>query len=85
MSKLGEHHIANFQALSRAFEAEDVALVMCRDRVTGADVPVICTVVWTQLDDGKSEATITPFAKLFTGNPYDEVDPAFDGDNGRPN
>ncbi len=61
---------ANFTTLQRAFNNDDVCLVACTDRVTGQLVPTLCMV--NVIDD---EIQLVPVAKMFTGNPYDEVDP----------
>jgi len=60
----------NFQTLSTAFDNDNVCLLECKDQKTGEFVPVICAVHM----DG-DEYVLTPFAKMFTGNPYEEVDP----------
>jgi hypothetical protein len=67
---------ANFEALRQAFGNEDVALVECTDKKTRATVIALCTVAW---DDTTEEYTITPFAKLFDGNPYEELAPPTEG------
>ena len=60
----------NFQTLNRAFEAGHVCLMECTDKVTQNTVMVICAM---QMVDGEYE--FVPFAKMFDGNPYDELDP----------
>ncbi len=60
---------ANFTTLQKAFQNDDVCLVACTD-TTGALVPTICMV--NVLDDS---IELVPVAKMFTGNPYDEVTP----------
>lgn len=62
----------NFLTLERAFKNDDVCLVACTDKATGQLVPTIC-MVNMHPDDGEIE--LVPVAKMFTGNPYDEVDP----------
>ena len=59
----------NFETLERAFKNGDVCLVACTD-ATGKLVPTICMV--NVLDD---EIELVSVAKMFTGNPYDEVTP----------
>jgi hypothetical protein len=46
-------------------------LLECTDATTGNPVMVVCAVVQEQ--DGNY--VMTPFAKLFDGNPYEEVTP----------
>lgn len=65
---------ANFETLRRAFKHEDVCLVECQDKKTGSYVAVICATQWTPAPEGEeSEGTLVPLAKLFEGNPYDEL------------
>lgn len=61
----------NFDALGRAFAAGDVALLECQLNATGEAMPVICAV--NRLPDQQVE--FVPFAMLFTGNPYETVNP----------
>lgn len=61
---------ANFETLKRAFKNGDVALMECTDKVTGKPVYVICTV-----GRENSEYVMSPVAKMFDGNPYDELNP----------
>lgn len=61
----------NFNTLRRAFRAGDAALVECQSAATGETVAVVCAV--TRKPDGSVE--FLPFATLFSGNPYHEVNP----------
>jgi hypothetical protein len=61
---------ANFQTLSRAFDNDRVCLMECTDKVTKKKVMVICAVQMVG-----EEYEMVPFAKLFDGNPYEELDP----------
>lgn len=63
---------ANFETMKRAFAAGDVALMDCTDIVTGKPVIVVCA---TQREEG-GDITFVPLAKMFDGNPYEEVLPA---------
>lgn len=60
----------NFETLRRAFLNGDVALLECQLKSTGEPVPVIVTVAKV---DGEYE--FTPFAVMFTENPYDLLNP----------
>lgn len=62
---------ANFETLQRASENGDLALMECTDKVTGKPVMVICAV--GRDDDG--QYVFSPLAKMFDGNPYEEIDP----------
>jgi Family of unknown function (DUF6117) len=64
-------HKANFDTLRRVFRDNAAALLECTDATTGKPVTVVCAVV--QEEDGNY--VMTPFAKLFDGNPYEEVIP----------
>jgi len=62
----------NFDTLRRAFANGDVALLECVDP-GGNYVAVICAVDYTNEED---KYVMTPFARLFDGDPYDAVTPA---------
>ena len=61
---------ANFQTLDRAFKEGQVCLLECRDKVTKTKVYVICAINMVA-----GEYEMIPMAKMFDGNPYDELDP----------
>ena len=67
---LNEAYRNNFNTLQQAFENGDVCLMECTDKQTGEMVPTICAV-----ELHGDEYVMVPFAKLFTGNPYEELDP----------
>jgi hypothetical protein len=67
---LRKGHKANFETLQRAIKSGDCALMECEDAETGEHLAVICAV---QETDGEVE--FIPIARLFNGNPYDEVNP----------
>ena len=69
---LTESAIANFNTMLKAAGDDNLALLECYDAVTGEVVPTVCAVSY---DRKTKEYIFTPFAKLFTGNPYDEVNP----------
>jgi len=60
----------NFSILRDAAKCNDLALVECTDKATGNKVYVVCAVNY----DGV-EYEMVPIAKMFDGNPYDEVEP----------
>jgi hypothetical protein len=66
-----EGYKKNFETLRRAFDDGNVALVECKDN-TGAFVYTICAM--SSVDDS-SDVAIVPLARLFDGNPYDELIP----------
>lgn len=61
----------NFETLQRAFEAGDIALLECTERATGK--PAVVLVAVNREADGGAE--FVPLARLFDGNPYDQLDP----------
>ena len=61
----------NFTTMQNAFANGDVALVECIDKATGNTVPVMCAVQYHDND----EVEMVPLAKMFAGNPYDELGP----------
>jgi hypothetical protein len=65
-----DHARRNFQTLLRAAEAGHLALMKCRDAVTGAPRYVIAAVG----RDG-ADYVMTPFGHLADGNPYDAYVP----------
>jgi hypothetical protein len=71
MPRIEPGHVANFATLRRACKAGDLALLDCRDKRTGQAVRVIVAV--QRETDG--DYTFVPLARMFDGNPYDELDP----------
>lgn len=65
-----EAHTKNFSTLLRAADNNDVCLMECIDKDTGKPEYVICVV--NRVDD---EFEFVPVAKMFHGNPYDELIP----------
>lgn len=71
---ISEGHKANFNTLELAFYRGDICLMECTDKKTGEPIPVICAISKTK-DDPKDDVNLVPLAKMFLGNPYEEVDP----------
>ena len=59
-----------FSEVCDAAHANELCLMECTDRKTGKKVNVICSV---SVSGGT--AYMQPLAKLFSGNPYNEVAP----------
>ena len=59
-----------FDEVHGAAQANELCLIECVDRKTGKKVNVICSV-----SAGGGTAYMQPLAKLFSGNPYNEVVP----------
>ena len=62
---------ANFDTLIRAAKHSDLALVECQDKTTRQPVYVACAM--QREPDG--EISMIPIARMFDGNPYDELNP----------
>ena len=61
----------NFQTVGRAAREQCLTLMECTDKATGKPVYVLCAVN----ADPDGLYSMIPLAKMFDGNPYDEVDP----------
>lgn len=61
----------NFNTLIRAVKSGEICLVACTDSKTGETVPTICAM--SHLPNGDYD--LVPLAKMFTGNPYEELCP----------
>ena len=66
---LRENDQANFQTLLRAALNGDLALVQCKDALTGEYRAVIAIVTFNKENE---EYEIIPFGHLATGNPYEQ-------------
>ena len=70
----------NFRTMLRAAEDGNLALMECTDAQTGESVYVACAV--NPLLEGAY--VFVPLAKLFSGNPYEElIPPADEGGSSR--
>lgn len=65
-----EGYKANFEILKRACKNGDLALMECQDKATQKTVIAICAV-----GKEKGEYVFSPVAKMFDGNPYEELNP----------
>ena len=68
---INKYYKHNFDTLVLAAKNDDLALMECTDAVTGEVVITICVVI--ELCTG--EVDFMPVAKLFNGNPYEELNP----------
>lgn len=64
-------HVANFETMQRANENGDLALMECTDAKTGQYTAVICCVQ----RESNGDYSMVPIARMFDGNPYDELLP----------
>jgi hypothetical protein len=71
MAKFLDSFKANFAEMTRAVMSGDVALVECTDTETGKPCAIICTV--NVFEDRSVE--IVPMARMFDGNPYEQINP----------
>lgn len=67
---LAKHHQQNLQTLLQAARNGHLAVVECQDKATGQPVAILCA-----LSPAGEEVDIVPFARMFAGNPYDELNP----------
>lgn len=74
---ISDGYKANLETLQRAADNRDLALVECTDKVTGKPVIALCARSLRKRPNEEDEYTITPLAKMFDGNPYEELDPPF--------
>lgn len=70
MPRIEPGYKANFETLRRAAAAGDLALVDCQDKSTLKPVRVICA-----MQRERDGITMVPLAKLFDGDPYEELNP----------
>lgn len=61
---------ANFKTLQSACKAGRLAVLDCQDAKTGKSVPVIVA-----LNAHGKEYEFVPLARMFVGNPYEELKP----------
>ena len=66
--------VANFETLRGAFENGHVALVEVKRRSDGAEVAALCAV-----GREAEEFTLTPFAVMVEGNPFELFSPPLPG------
>ena len=65
-------HKSNLETIIRAAKDGRLALVECTDRLSKEPVAVLCAIGGP---DDLGEYEIVPFARMFEGNPYDQLDP----------
>lgn len=63
-------HRANLETIIRAAKNGDLCVMECTDKATGKPVIALCAAG----RNGK-EIVMSPLAKMFDGNPYEELDP----------
>ena len=61
----------NFETLQAAFDNGDVALMECQLAATGEPVAVLLR----RQPPADGEVEFAPFAMMFNGNPYEEINP----------
>lgn len=67
---ISQSYRQNFETLRRAADSGHLALLECQDKATGKVVNVVVA-----LNRHSGEFQFVPLAKLFDGNPYDELNP----------
>jgi hypothetical protein len=68
--KISKHTKANFHTLQKACKTGRLAVLDCQDAKTGESIPVIVA-----LNGNGQEYELVPLAKMFVGNPYEELKP----------
>lgn len=63
--------VAAYESLTVSARADALCLAKCEDVRTGKKVDVVCRVH----HDGHGGVVLEPLARLFSGNPYNEVTP----------
>jgi len=61
---------ANFRTLQSACKAGRLAVLDCQDAKTGESIPVIVA-----LNGDGQDCEFVPLARMFVGNPYEELKP----------
>jgi len=68
---IADGYVTNFETLKQATLNNDVALLECVDAKTGKLVITVCAVDF----EPNGEALFIPLAKMFDGDPYEELIP----------
>ena len=68
--KLTKGEQKNLETIIQAAKDGNLALASCEDAKTGKKVAVVCAVNWVN-----GEFEFVPMARLFDGNPYDQLKP----------
>jgi hypothetical protein len=63
-------HKSNLKTIIRAANDANLCLMECTDKMTGAVVITLCAVGYEN-----DKYIFYPLAKMFNGNPYDELNP----------
>lgn len=63
----------NFQTMKNAMLSDRLALMECQDKTTGKTAYVVCMV--NILKGEIKQFEFVPVAKMFDGNPYQELNP----------
>ena len=66
---LAKGHRTNLETITRAAKNADLAVLECQDRLTRAPVPVLVAIH----QDDEGQFVFTPLARMFIGNPYEEL------------
>lgn len=72
ITRITEGYQRNFDTLKRAIRNKDAGLMLCEDVATGKPVVVVCAFLY---DSEQTTWEAIPLAKMFDGNPYEEVKP----------
>ena len=64
-------YVTNFKTLLQAARNQDLSLMECQDAATKQTVMAVCAMS----QDAEGQFVCVPLAKLFDGNPYEELIP----------
>lgn len=62
----------NIKTIIRAAKDDRLAIMVCQDKVTKQELAVVCAV---SNDKEQNDLVFVPLAKMFAGNPYEELNP----------
>lgn len=68
---INDHYKINFRTMLMAAENDDLCLMECTETATGKPVMAICMVNRNE----RGEYEMVPVARMFDGNPYEELTP----------
>lgn len=67
---IAQGYRSNLNTIIHAAKLDDLCLMECTDKATGKTVIALCA---SYRENG--DTVVVPLAKMFDGNPYDELNP----------
>jgi hypothetical protein len=74
---ISDGYVSNLETIIKAAEDGSLALLECTDMVTGKIIIAVCAI---NIEAGGNFSAV-PLAKMFDGNPYEELNPPEVGDD----